>query len=324
MSPSRQQLLQAMSIANTICARISADRIPVRRAIRSAARRTRPGRSRSRAQPHLPESQLCPGAQALPQKPQLVGSICRSTSQPSAGSQLQSARSTGQAGTAQRPCLHWNAHADACPHEFPQAPQLSGSLATSISQPSAGPLLQSAKPGVQVCRAQSSLPTPPGGFLHVAVALGRAQGAQDEVEQPCKGSSSLTHAPPQGLVPAPHPPAATPPEPPMEVEPALPPSVAPAAPPFVPATVPPQAAITKQASTAATRFRLGKNGITSASLAVLRASAHACFARGACSRVYRCTRPRGLRGVLAAVEQCSTRARSATRYASGRGLECLP
>src|SRR5258707_5916506 len=87
-------------------------------------------------------------AQVVPQVPQLAGSLVRFFSQPSVALLLQSAK----------PVLHAMAHAPltqldpafAAAQTLPQIPQLAVSFVRFFSQPSAGLVLQSAKPELQV------------------------------------------------------------------------------------------------------------------------------------------------------------------------------
>src|SRR5690242_4245245 len=101
-------------------------------------------------------------AQAMPQPPQLATLLVVSISQPSAGCALQSAKPAWHIAI-----LHWPAAhvGDACgvTQTLLHAPQFMTSSAMSISQPSAGILLQSAKPASHACTAHAP-------FVHCGVA----------------------------------------------------------------------------------------------------------------------------------------------------------
>lgn len=96
-------------------------------------------------QTHAPPWQDCPVGQRFPQAPQLFGSLCELTSQPSATTPLQSRKPALQVAIVQVP-LTQAAVPLAAVHLIPQPPQLFTSLPTLTSQPFAGLLSQSRKP----------------------------------------------------------------------------------------------------------------------------------------------------------------------------------
>jgi hypothetical protein len=101
---------------------------------------------------------------ARPHIPQCAAVVARFTSHPSAGLALQSPKPALQT-VVQRPTMHV-AVAFCARHTLPQTPQLVALVRTSVSQPFAGLLSQSAKPALQLATEH----IPPA---HAAVALGR-------------------------------------------------------------------------------------------------------------------------------------------------------
>jgi hypothetical protein len=130
-------------------------------------------------------------AHAWPQPPQFASSEPVFTSQPSAGFELQSANGALQLPTAQLPALQAGAPF-ATAHTWPQPPQFATSPAVLISQPSAGLVLQSVKPGSHAAMAHTS-PT------HSGVPLATAQ-ATPQPPQLATSISMLISQPSTGLV----------------------------------------------------------------------------------------------------------------------------
>jgi hypothetical protein len=87
--------------------------------------------------------------QAFPQAPQLLTSLPTLTSQPSATAPLQFTQPASQLAMLHVPLVHTGVPCGML-HTFPQAPQLLEFEAVPVSQPSAGLLLQSPVPGLQL------------------------------------------------------------------------------------------------------------------------------------------------------------------------------
>jgi hypothetical protein len=85
---------------------------------------SRPSSQRARLQ--LPPTQPSPARQTRPQRPQLLGSVRRSVSQPSFAARLQLPKPELQV-KVQRPLVHPAAALGTCGQTFPQVPQLFGS-----------------------------------------------------------------------------------------------------------------------------------------------------------------------------------------------------
>jgi hypothetical protein len=105
-------------------------------------------RGEAQVVPHAPPEQTWPAAQARPQAPQLVLSLRVSTSHPSAGLALQSAKPAAQAAMAQAPAVQVEVALGRV-HTRPQAPQLEALALRSISQPLVEAPSQSPKPPAQ-------------------------------------------------------------------------------------------------------------------------------------------------------------------------------
>jgi len=115
------------------------------------------------------------GGQARPQPPQLLGSPAINVSQPLAGLPSQLAKPAWQAAMTQVPfeqALEAFGRLQTCP----QAPQLLGSFAMLVSQPSAYWPLQSRKPGLQA--AMKHVPPEQAGVPFGTGEQGRPQAPQ--------------------------------------------------------------------------------------------------------------------------------------------------
>ena len=126
--------------------------------------------------------------QTRPQAPQLLTSLLVFVSQPSTGLLLQSAKPGLQDATVQTPTVQAGVPF-ATKQTRPQAPQLLTLVVILTSQPLAGLLSQSAKPGLQL----ATVHVPP---LHPAVPLATAQ-TFPQLPQLFGSVLVLTQTPPQ-------------------------------------------------------------------------------------------------------------------------------
>jgi hypothetical protein len=123
---------------------------------------------------HAPPTQLWPPVHVLPHIPQCVLLVARGTSQPLAMTRSQSAKPAAHDPIPHIPTLHPELALGSDAHTRPHAPQLRGSFAMLVSQPSPALPLQSAKPALHV-------PMPHAPPMHPAVALaGLEHGALHE------------------------------------------------------------------------------------------------------------------------------------------------
>ena len=162
---------------------------------------------------HAPPEQTEPAAQARPQAPQLVLSERVSTSQPSAGLVLQSAKPAVQAVIAHVPAVQADT-ALARTHARPHAPQLVALALRSVSQPLSAAPSQSPKPPahrttVQAPAAQplavtwDSAQTVPHAPQLAGSMAALAQNAPAPAPQVRRGEAQVApHPPPEQTWPA--------------------------------------------------------------------------------------------------------------------------
>jgi hypothetical protein len=144
---------------------------------------------------HVPETHVCPDAQARPHAPQWAVLVWMLTSQPSPAIALQLPKPAAHA-SPQAPLVQVAVALGPVGHASPQRPQLEVLLVTLTSQPSAAVPLQLPKPVEHAA-------TPHVPERQKAMAL----GSEHAVPQPpqLEGSSAvLVHAPEQLVRPAPH------------------------------------------------------------------------------------------------------------------------
>lgn len=165
--------------------------------------------------PHAPPEQTWPAAQAVPQLPQCAPSVAVLTSQPSAGSRLQSAYPAAQAVSTHAPAVQ-AVVACGSAQARPQAPQWAALVAVGISQPLAADPSQSPKPAAQ--RTTTHVPSvhPAAeafASAHVVAQLPQCAGSMDvsaqrapaPLPQVTSGAAQVVpHTPPEHTRPAGH------------------------------------------------------------------------------------------------------------------------
>jgi hypothetical protein len=170
-------------------------------------------RGEAQVVPHAPPEHTWPAGQAVPQAPQLVLSERVSTSQPSEGLALQSAKPAAQAVMAHAPLAQVEA-ALARVHARPQAPQFEALVLRSVSQPLGEAPSQSPKPPAQRTTVQALAAQPLDATWERAHAAPQApqlegsravlaQKADAPAPQVLSGEAQVApHAPPEHTWPA--------------------------------------------------------------------------------------------------------------------------